>query len=98
MRRRWTAGIVITLVFHLGLILLLHVEAGQTIRAAGTNPRVVWVGDKTLMEEGTMREQVMRILDPAPLFLPTTLNYAGARTGDGGDGSAGRDFPPLPTR
>jgi len=78
-RTRWTLGVVMAVGFHLALIGLTRVQVEPRPRHDSINPRVAWVGDTAVLEEDTLQGQLLRIFDDAPLFLPTSQNYAGSR-------------------
>jgi len=81
---RWLIGIGMALGFHLGLLVLARVPVAPDSRKDAVNPRVSWVGDKALLEEHTLRSQILRIGNDEPLFLVTAQNYAGVvRRGEG---------------
>ena len=78
-RTRWTLGVLVAVGFHLALIGLTRVQVDPRPRQDLINPRVAWVGDTVVLEEDTLQGQQLRIFDGAPLFLPTSQNYAGSR-------------------
>lgn len=78
-RRRWAAGVVVALGFHVALIALTQVGLEPRQRADRLNPRIVWVGDKAVLEEDTLRGQLLSVGNDTPLFLITSQNFAGIR-------------------
>lgn len=78
-RWRWGIGLAIALGFHVALAALIRVQVAPQARADMIDPRIAWVGDKALLDEDTLQGQVLSIFNPAPLFLPTSQNFASTR-------------------
>lgn len=97
-RRRWTAGVIVAVVFHGALIALTRVDLGARARADHLNPRITWVGDRLITEEDSSRGQLIRLFDDAPLFLPTAWNFASARRSIEETRAPGEIFARYPAR
>jgi hypothetical protein len=83
-RRRWAAGLVVALGFHVALIALTRVQVAPRVRTDRIDTRIGWVGDRAVLEEDTLQGQQLRIFNDAPLFLPTSQNFASTRrSGEG---------------
>jgi hypothetical protein len=78
-RRRWAAGVIVALGFHVALIALTQVGIEPRRRTDSINPRIVWVGDKAVLEEDTLRGQLLSVGNDTPLFLITSQNFASIR-------------------
>lgn len=72
-------GVVVALGFHVGLIGLTHVGIEPRRRIDRIDPRIVWVGDKAVLEEDTLLGQLLSVGNDTPLFLITSQNFASTR-------------------
>ena len=79
-RWRWSIGIAVALVFHLGLIAVTRVGFAPQPRVDRPEGRVWWLGDRVFLEgEDSLRGQELAIFRDDPLILVTGQNFAGRR-------------------
>ncbi|MBE2214888.1 MAG: hypothetical protein IAE82_13525 [Opitutaceae bacterium] len=78
-RLRWGAGVLVALGFHVALVGLTRVDIQARRRADPLNPRIAWVGDKAVLEEDTLRGQLLSVGNDTPLFMITGQNFAGVQ-------------------
>jgi len=78
-RLRWVVGLLVAAGFHAALIGLTRVPLEPRQRVDHLDPRISWSGDRAILEEDTLQGQQLRIFNDAPLFLPTSQNFASTR-------------------